>query len=183
MQTFSQERRLYVNEDWIQVQGSCGLPKPQWHGEEFQESNIDVPQSLGSPGHAKLSPRDVEKCNQKTHTSRTRSRALCQKFEDLMVDNRDVTSNPLSAEQIPRRSVLNKSHKVTAGPTPEDTAIALTCQPHKPSEPQAPQWSSPQQRPPDSKNGRSAAVTGTLPRHSPLPVVDSSHLHQGQCQP
>jgi growth factor receptor bound protein 2-associated protein 2 len=117
------------------------------------------------------------------HISRTCTHALCQKFEDLMVDNIDVTSNPLSAEQIPRRSVLNKSHKVTAGPMPEDTAVALICQPHKPSQAQAPQWGSPQQRPPVSKNCRSASVTGTIPRHSPLPVVDSSHLHQGQCQP
>ncbi|KAM5185185.1 GRB2-associated-binding protein 2 [Callospermophilus lateralis] len=159
-----------------QVHGFYSLPKPSRHNTEFRDSTYDLPRSLASHGHTKGSLTGSETDNEDVYTFKMPSNTLCREFGDLLVDNMDVPTTPLSAYQIPRTFTLDKNHNAMAVAAPGDSAIAPPPRPPKPSQAETPRWGSPQQRPPISESSRSVAAT--IPRRNTLPAMDNSRLHR-----
>ncbi|XP_077902869.1 GRB2-associated-binding protein 2 isoform X2 [Ictidomys tridecemlineatus] len=159
-----------------QVHGFYSLPKPSRHNTEFRDSTYDLPRSLASHGHTKGSLTGSETDNEDVYTFKMPSNTLCREFGDLLVDNMDVPTTPLSAYQIPKTFTLDKNHNAMAVAAPGDSAIAPPPRPPKPSQAETPRWGSPQQRPPISESSRSVAAT--IPRRNTLPAMDNSRLHR-----
>ena len=123
-----------------QVHGFYSLPKPSRHNTEFRDSAYDLPRSLAAHGHTKGSLTGSETDNEDVYTFKMPSSTLCREFGDLLVDNVDVPTTPLSAYQIPRTFTLDKNHNAMAVATPGDSAIA------------------PPPRPPQAKSGRHTSM-------------------------
>ncbi|XP_040592693.1 GRB2-associated-binding protein 2-like [Mesocricetus auratus] len=156
-----------------QVYGFYSLPKPSQHNTKVKDSTYDLPRSLASHSHTKGRLTGSETDNEDAYTFKTSGNTLCREFGNLLVDNMEVPTTPLSAYEFSRTFTLD----TTA--TPRVSATAPQPQPPKPS--QASQtktrrWGSPQQRPPVSENNSSAAAA--IPRHKTLPAMDNMRLHR-----
>lgn len=176
VQKLAQSNGHCINGVGGQVHGFYSLPKPSRHNTEFKDSTYDLPRSLASHGHTKSSLTGSETDNEDVYTFKMPSNTLCRELGDLLVDNMDVPTTPLSAYQIPRTFTLDKNHNAMTVATPGDSAIAPPPRPPKPSQAETPQWGSIQQRPPISENSRSVAAT--IPRRNTLPAMDNSRLHR-----
>lgn len=179
MQKLAQGNGHCVNGVSGQVHGFYSLPKPSRHNAEFRDSAYDLPRSLAAHGRTKGSLTGSETDNEDVYTFKTPSNTLCREFGDLLVDNMDVPSTPLSAYQIPRTFTLDRNHNAMTVASHGDSAIAPPPRPPKPSQAETPRWGSPQQRPPISEN---RSVAATIPRRNTLPAMDNSRLHRGQCK-
>lgn len=179
VQKLAQSNGHCINGVSNQVHGFYSLPKPSRHNTEFKDSTYDLPRSLASHGHTKSSLTGSETDNEDVYTFKMPSNTLCREFGDLLVDNMDVPTTPLSAYQIPRTFTLDKNHNAMTVATSGDSAIAPPPRPPKPSQAETPRWGSPQQKPPIGENSRSVAAT--IPRRNTLPAMDNSRLHRGQC--
>lgn len=124
VQKLAQGNGHCVNGVGGQVHGFYSLPKPSRHNTEFRDSAYDLPRSLAAHGHTKGSLTGSETDNEDVYTFKTPSSTLCREFGDLLVDNVDVPTTPLSAYQIPRTFTLDKNHNAMAVATPGDSAIA-----------------------------------------------------------
>ncbi|ELV13890.1 GRB2-associated-binding protein 2 [Tupaia chinensis] len=160
-----------------QVHGFYSLPKPSRHNADLRDSTYDLPRSLAAHGHAKGSLTGSETDNEDVYTFKTPSNTLCREFGDLVMDNMDVPSTPLSAYQIPRTFTLDKNHNAMALATPGDSAVAPPPRPPKPSQAETPRWGSPPQRPPGGES-RPGSAAATIPRRNTLPAMDNSRLHR-----
>ncbi|OBS67352.1 hypothetical protein A6R68_04106 [Neotoma lepida] len=131
VQKLAQGNRHSIIKVSKQVHGFCNLPKPSRHNTGLKDSTYDLPRSLISHSHNQGSLTGSETDNEATYTFQTPNNTLCQEIRELLADNMDIPTIPLSAYQIPR--TLKHS--------------AMT-----PSQAKTPRWGSPQQRPPISKS-------------------------------
>ncbi|XP_040820018.1 GRB2-associated-binding protein 2 [Ochotona curzoniae] len=176
VQKLAQGNGHCVNGVSSQVHGFYSLPKPSRHNAEFRDSAYDLPRSLASHGHTKGSLTGSETDSEDVYTFKTPSNTLCREFGDLLVDNMEVPTTPLSTYQVPRTFTLDKNHNAMAVAAGGDSAVAPPPRPPKPNQAETPRWGSPQPRAAAGDSSRSVAAT--IPRRNTLPAMDNSRLHR-----
>ncbi|KAM5246040.1 GRB2-associated-binding protein 2 [Ctenodactylus gundi] len=155
--------------------GFYSLPKPSRQHADLRDSTYDLPRSLASLGHMPGSLTGSETDSEDVYTFKMPSNTLCRDLGDLLLDNMEVPTTPLSAYQVPRTFTLDRNHNAMGMATPGDSATAPPPRPPKPSQVDTPRWGSPQQRP---LAGDNRSVAATIPRRNTLPAMDNSRLHR-----